>query len=172
MANTYTLITSTTLTSSQSSVTFSSIDSSYSDLVLKFSVRSTGSYIVNQLLYMNGTTSGTALGSRWIQADGSTASSSGVSSQPYAVAGSVEGTDYTSNTFTSGEIYIPVYTSSQYKPFGIFSAAENNATTAELRGISALYSSTSAISQIDLKPGDGFSYASGSSFWLYGISNS
>jgi hypothetical protein len=168
---TYTLISSNVLASSAASVTFSAIPATYTDLVLRFSVRSTGGYIVNNLFYVNGITTGTAMSYTELKGTGSAASSTRNSGNPYTIVGVVEGTDYTSNTFSSGEVYIPSYTASQNKPFSTFSVSETNATAAEMKLLANLNSSNTAISQIDIKPGDGFSYASGSSFYLYGISN-
>jgi len=166
------LITSQTLGSAAASVTFSSIPATYTDLVLRFSVRSTGDYIANHILNVNGITTGTAMSYTELKGTGSAASSTRNSGNPFTIVGVVQGTDYTSNTFSSGEVYIPSYTASQYKPFSTFSVSETNATAAEMKLLANLNSSNTAISQIDIKPSDGFSYASGSSFYLYGIKNS
>jgi hypothetical protein len=56
----------------------------------------------------------------------------------------------------------------------VMNAMENNSsTTYEQHTIAGLYSSTTAITSIALKSGDGsFSFEIGSSFYLYGIKNS
>ena len=78
----------------------------------------------------------------------------------------------TSNTFSSIEIYIPSYTVSQNKPISINNRWENNsATDADVLAMAALYRDTTAISAITLTPYLTASLASGSSFYLYGISN-
>ena len=57
MANTYTLISSNVLSSSAASVTFSAIPATYTDLVVKTSVRETNNSGV-MLCKINGTTTG------------------------------------------------------------------------------------------------------------------
>ena len=169
MANTYTLIASNTLSSSAASVTFSSIPSTYTDLVLRCSFVDAGATGVQpmgagtyglRITGVSGTTS-----QRFIRGNGSAASSSSISGLYMA---DINGTG---STFTSVEIYIPSYTASQNKPISSFSAAEANATTAYISAVAALYQNTSAISSFSLDLlGD--SFAVGSSFFLYGLKNS
>ena len=78
----------------------------------------------------------------------------------------------TSNTFASMEIYIPSYLASQSKPISLFDVAEINSTTQNMIAAQAgLYRSNTAISSILLTPSSAASFVSGSSFYLYGISN-
>lgn len=175
MANTYTLISSNTLSSSAASVTFSSIPSTYTDLVIKASARSTRAASTNGFdIVINGATTnysytdlynnaGTAYSSRDTIAGGNT----------YLYGGSVGAANINANTFNNIEIYIPSYLASQNKPVSIINAMENNATSPyELHAIAGLYSSTTAISSIMIRSGSSYSFASGSSFYLYGIKNS
>jgi hypothetical protein len=173
MANTYTLISSNTLSSSAASVTFSSIPSTYTDLVLRVSARSdsndggsTGS-LTALYFYVNGG-AGTGSGTR-LTGNGAAASSDRWTD--YGKIFPQTDSSLTTNTFSNIEIYIPSYTASQNKPYSSFSVAENNATTAYVGVNAGLYPSTTSISSLVLYPWNG-NFVSGSSFYLYGIKKS
>lgn len=172
MPSTYTLISSNVLTSSAASVTFSAIPSTYTDLVLRMSVRSTRAANSNPMEFtLNG--DGSLLYSTTnLYAIGSSATSDRVSGNPSMYSGSLGAQNVTANTFTSLELYIPSYTASQSKPTSVFNAYENNsATTNWLGAIAGLYRSNTAVSSIQFTCA-GFSFEIGSSFYLYGISKS
>ena len=173
MANTYVLIASNTLGSNTNTVTFSNIPNTYTDLVLRLSLRSTISdYIQSQanLEFNNTTGSATTYSLTFAFGNGSTAASSRYTSDYTLVVGAV-GASGTSNTFSNYEVYIPSYTASQNKPVSSFGVIENNETTAGRTRIEAaaqLWRDTSAISTIKVTGGS-FNFVTGSSFWLYGI---
>jgi hypothetical protein len=171
---TYTLISSNVLTTTAASITFSSIPATYTDLVVRASVRcdGTGFPDTNDNLRFWFNNSLTAIYSNTtVEGNGaSTASSSNTLSfikGNYAANGSTS----TSNTFANIEMYIPSYTVSQNKPLSLISAQENNATTAYIVATAGLFRSTTAISRIDIDSQNGNNFVSGSSFYLYGISN-
>jgi hypothetical protein len=171
MPATYTLISSNVLTSSQASVTFSAIPSTYTDLVIRFSVRTDQSDTQDSLaLKFNGDSS--ALYSIVaLRGNGATATSFLSSGATSINTGQVDGDTATANTFSSTEIYIPSYTASQSKPSSTFFAQENNITTAFIGAYANLYRSNTAISSIAFTPNGGTNFLSTSSFYLYGISN-
>jgi len=80
----------------------------------------------------------------------------------------IDDSSYTASTFGNGEIYIPNYTSSNYKSVSVDGVSENNATTALMMLTAGLWSNTAAI--ILLRPNAG-NFVQGSTFYLYGISN-
>ena len=169
---TYTLINSNVLSSSAASVTFSSIPATYTDLVLRFSVRHDGALTAsNMKLYLNNDT-GSSYSDTRLYGNGATATSDRASTGTYGFAytGFINGASSTSNTFTNGEFYIPSYTSSAKKPYSTFNAVENNATTGYNWVSAQLFQGATAINEIDLDSG-GYNFVSGSSFYLYGISN-
>ena len=175
MASTYTLISSNVLSSSAASVTFSSIPSTYTDLVLRYSGRQTGTSDVQDDIYLsiNGAPSGTSYSETKLNGNGATATSNRNSNQPqWALEQGLDAGGNTANTFASGEIYIPNYTVSQNRVSSSFTANEDNATTAYLRARAHLYQNTTAITSLQLKVGSGQNFASGSSFYLYGVKNS
>ena len=164
MANTYKLISKNILSSSQSSITFSSIPGTYTDLRVLCSTRNTstsnGLYISfngvntnlsNIRLYSNASTVATYNGSDIIVYTGRST--------------------YTTNVFDNTEIYIPNYAGSNYKSISIDNISENADTNNEVALTAGLWSSTSAITSITFTP-SGNSFATNSSFYLYGIKNS
>lgn len=172
MANTYTLIASNTLSTSASFVTFSSIPQTYTDLLVRYSHRSThASVTVNGQLYINNVTSGTKYSSTSLSGDGSAASSTRESNTNKIYYPTGTGSSATSNTFGSGEVYIPNYTASQNRVVSGFGVSETDATAAQIEIRAQLYRDTTAVTRLDfyLNFGD---LASGSSFFLYGIKNS
>jgi hypothetical protein len=105
-----------------------------------------------------------------MRGNGSSAASDRSSSQTFARIEYENSTNSTSNTFTSGEFYIPSYLASQNKPSSTFITSERNATEAFIYVYANLFSSTTAISSFTLAPVSA-NFVSGSSFYLYGISN-
>lgn len=173
MANTYTLIASNTLGSNTGTVTFSSIPNTYTDLILKVSIRASIAQ-VNALLriYFNGNGSSSLFSNRNLTGNGSTASSASDSSLWGSDVIIVNGASATASTYGNAEVYIPSYTVAQNKPISGFGAGENNATTGYLGVAAGLWRSTSAITSISITNAFGGNMLSGSSFFLYGIKNS
>lgn len=169
MATTYTLISSASPTG-VATITFSSIPSTYTDLLVCGSVRSTGGggVFTGLNMYINGDTS--ALYSRtYLRNNSGTVSSARESSQGQ-IGGSADGSGATTNTFGSFEVYIPNYIVAQNRPMSGFYVAEDNSTTVEQLVNAALYRSTTTISSITLYMGTNF--ATNSNLYLYGIKNS
>ena len=170
---TYTLISSNVLASSTASVTFSAIPSTYTDLVVRTSTRgSQANANTNMFIKFNGDSS-TLYSWTYLQATGTSASSSRLSGDTQLRAEKTTSDNATANTFSSYELYLPSYTASQNKPVSTINAQENNTTANGDWYIDAranLYRSTTAISSIAFSLGSG-DFMSGSSFYLYGISN-
>ena len=167
--STYTLISSQVLGSSAASVTFSSIPSTYKDLVIRYSARLDAATTASRLSF-NGD-SATNYSDTAIYGNGSSASSTLDSSQtyirPYA---STDSSAMTTNTFASAELYIPNYAASTNKPLSNFGVTEDNSTSTAviIAATAALWRNTSAITSITFTANTG-NYVSGSSFYLYGI---
>ena len=150
-------------TSTSSSVTFSAIPQTYTDLKLLCSTRLVSGNFPDLYISFNGSTSNFT--NRNILGSGASATSG----TEVRVIGFTEGTSQTSSTFTNGEVYIPNYTSSNYKSFSADNVTENNATTAYSHLVAGLWSDVSAITSITISSGANFDSAS--TFYLYGISN-
>lgn len=174
MPTTYKLIASNTLLVDTTSVSFSSIPASYTDLVLKISARTTEAVSDSSFnITFNGITTNTYSRLR-LTGNGATVSSSlNSSTNQIDTTASATGTSATASTFSNVEVYIPSYAVSQNKPVGIFVAHETNAATAYLVLQASLWRNTAAIDTITLGgiPASA-KFATGSSFWLYGIKNS
>jgi hypothetical protein len=165
MANTFELIASSTVGSGgAANITFSSIASTYTDLVLKFSLRTDASLGQDNVkLYINGGTANQYLTTKDIRGNGSAASSS-------TEVMVINGNTATSNTFGNGEIYIPNYAGSTNKSMSADSVSENNATTAFTFLNALLWSQTSAITSIAIGSATG-NLMQYSTAYLYGVKN-
>ena len=175
MATTYELISSNVLTGSAASVTFSSIPSTYTDLVLKWSARSdlAASNVAYPYIQINGT-AGTAYSRTYLYGAGSGGTgSSRNSSTDRIYVSAVPAANATSNSFGNSELYLPSYLASQNKPLSSFDVVEYNSATVDenINLIAGLWSNTSAVTSISMALYSG-NFVSGSSFYLYGIKNS
>ena len=172
MPNTYKLISSNVLTSSAASITFSSIPATYTDLVLRASVRCDNGANQNNLRIQFNSDTSTNYSETFVYGNGSSASSFKVSNQTKILeALIVDGNNATANTFGSLEMYIPSYTVSQNKPISTIAVQETNATGAYIYSTADLWRNTAAITSIYIEAGATVNLLSGSSFYLYGISN-
>ena len=171
MANTYTLIASSTVGSGgAATIDFTSIPATFTDLCLVISARNSAG-IVGSYIKFNSSTSGySSIGLEGTGSGGGDSfSNSGGTDKAYV--GVVNWSSSTSNTFTSYQIYIPSYTSSNYKSFSVDQVTENNATLSWATLVADLWSNTSAIDAISFFPASG-TIQQHSTAYLYGISNS
>jgi len=168
MANTFELISSTTVGSGgATTITFSSIPSTYTDLCVKLSVRSDSASFREVWINPNGSSSnGTA---RILYASGSAAAC--YTSTRYQVFGAVNPTGSTSNTFSSIDFYIPTYNASTNKSLSSDGVGENNGTEAYAEITAALWSSSSAITSLDIVLAASAKFAQYSTAYLYGVKN-
>lgn len=171
---TYQLISSVTVGSGgAATIDFSSIPQTYTDLVLKVSARSSYSNPwVSIGLKFNGAAAGTNFSWKELDGSGSAAASGNGTGDIYA--GDFVGSTATANTFSNVEIYIPNYTSSNYKSVSTDSVTENNATTAVAMLGAGLWSNTAAITSLSMRLYSGVAgtISQYSTAYLYGIKNS
>ena len=168
---TYTLISSNVLSSSTASVTFSSIPATYTDLVLRMSLRAESPDPAGDRIkvVLNGSSSSIYSMTNITGSGGAGGYGSAVlSSQTFLTFRYTNQSGMTTNAFGSAEIYIPSYTASQNKPMSGISVQETNASTARMSATAGLFSSTSAITSIQILPYE-LNWDIGSSFYLYGI---
>ena len=148
-------------------IDFTSIptDGTYTDLMILGSLRGESIYDYIDLRFNN---SSSNFSSRWIFANGSSATSSSRTDQLQSATVNPSGS--TADTFGNFQIYIPNYAGSQHKSFSIDTVTETNATTAYMEIIAGLWSDTSAINQITFRVGPGTTdFAEFSSISIYGI---
>lgn len=167
---TYELIEQKELTSTTASITFSSIPSTYKDLLLYISSRNNDIY--NEVHFrFNGSSASTYSG-RNLYGNGSSpisSSSSSISSLQNVTVQSVSG--QTANTFGNIQLYIPNYLTGNYKSIGGDGVQENSGSSAQAMIGAGLWADTAAITSIQAFPSVG-SFVANSNFYLYGIKNS
>ena len=175
MANTYTLISSVTVGSGgAANIEFTSIPSSYTDLVLKVSARNTTAISYASVLYLKFNNSSTSIyDQRTLRTNYSTASSTAdTGKSTFELIGGSNRDTSTASTFSNFEMYIPNYTSANNKSISSDGAVESNDTTLNTvaGGFTAgLFNNTSAVSSIQITT-DG-NFLQYSTAYLYGISN-
>ena len=172
MANTYTLIASSTVGSGgAANIEFTSIPSTYTDLLVKISAREESAANLYLRMRVNGATSA-SYSIKNVRGTGSVADSYSETASTFAQSGMINPNSSTASTFGNYEIYVPNYANTSYnKSFSSDSVTENNATAAYALLTAILFSSTSAISSLTFyaETGDLAEY---STAYLYGIKNS
>jgi hypothetical protein len=169
MANTYVKIASVSVgAGGAATMAFSSIPSTYTDLVLLYSARAsepTGTFYEVSVT-LNGSTSGFT--AKQLYGDGSTAASSSPTTRQVGLIGNVA---TTSNTFNNNQVYFPNYAGFTNKSYSVDAVTENNATTAYANIVAGLWSNTAAINAISIAVTSG-NFVQYSTATLYGIKNS
>jgi hypothetical protein len=170
MPNTYIAISSITLTSTAQSITFTSIPGTYTDLVVKASGRWTTSAVgAGMFAYPNGNTGGsyywTALGH---DSDGVKRGWKGAA----AYIGMINGSGASANSFSAVEFTLLnyAYSGSRAKMFisKYGTPSFNTNQTYSLSG-GLYWDGTSAVTSLQLNAESGGTFATGSSFQLYGV---
>jgi len=175
MATTCKLIAKQTLTGTASSISFTSIPATYTDLYVVFSGRTaysggTNGGITDAVVRVNNDSGGN-YSYRVLYGQTSSAGSFSGSSTTSLHFGNMPSANSTASTFCSNEIYIPNYANtSTNKSLSLTSVRENNSTFGDVRAIAGLWSSTAAIDRVDIIADyPGGSLVSGSSAFIYGI---
>ena len=166
MANTYKLIETKVIPSATSSLSFTSIPSTYTDLLLKVSARSdTGAAFAGLVIAPNGSSTNYTL--KWMGDAGGGLVSYTQTTFGYNHLCYIPGGGAASSIFGNAEITIHNYASANFKSVVCDGANENN-LAAIYQGISTgLWSSTTAISSLTFSTGGNF--VTNTSFSLYGI---
>ena len=169
MPTTYEAIATVTVGSGgAASIEFTSIPGTYTDLLIKLSVRDNQSGATGNDNAINFNGSATSFTGRRIYGNGATVNNDTVA--PYAGSSTSAGT--TASTFSNTEIYIPDYAGSNNKSFSVDSTVENNATTAYAILYAGLWSNTAAITSVKIVRPSTFDFVQYSTATLYGIKNS
>ena len=161
MANTYVLLSSVTVgAGGASSIDFTSIPSTYTDLCVLVSARP--SALDDLFVKFNSSTANFT--NRSLRGNGGSATSATNDS-----IGIPQTT--TASTFTNMSFYVPNYASSNYKSFSSEHVSEANATTAYMQMTAGLWSNTAAITSISFYLSTA-TFVQYSTAYLYGIKNS
>jgi hypothetical protein len=164
---TYSEIASVTVGSGGASfMEFTSIPSTYTDLLILISARSSSGDTFDDVnVFFNGTNnSGGAYTGKLLYGNGSSAASN---NDPYPFKSSAA--TATASTFGNASIYIPNYAGSTTKSYAGDSVTENNSTTAYAELSVARWNSTAAITSIKIDPEYGSTLVQYSTAYLYGI---
>ena len=170
MANTFELIASSTVGSGgAASIDFTSIPSTYTDLVLKVSGRSSNAANeANCSISFNGSTAN--FSSKALYGDGASVASFTRSDNTNIFL--VTAATNTASTFGNAEFYFPNYAGSANKSFSVDDVTEGNMTNAYAQFHAGLRSNTAAINQITLiTQGAGALFVQHTTAYLYGVKN-
>jgi hypothetical protein len=164
MPTTYEPIATTTLATTSTSVTLSSIPSTYTDLRVILNIKSTGTSDYGLRGYINGDT-GSNYSETNLQGYGSVVSS--------RLSNETKGSySFTYGFSNEGALYIFdffSYAGSTFKTFLVSGSTDQNGSGAVERSVQ-LWRSTSAINSLNFFPASD-NFAAGSTFTLYGIKN-
>lgn len=152
-------------------ITFSTIPSTYTDLVIKYSLRSNVSGVNESVGIRFNSDSGANYTYKRLYGTGSAVGSDSPGSN-YSWGGYVAGDTSTASTFGNGEMYVPNYAGSTNKSNSADGVGENNSSTAFMSLHANLWSNSAAITSITLLPINGTSWNQHSTAYLYGVSNS
>lgn len=160
-----TLISTTTVgAGGASSITFSGISGTYTDLLIVVNARSASTDSVGFVRF-NGLT--TNLSCRFLQGDGSSVLSSADGSNVYFT---LTRSDSDSNIFSNTQIYVPNYAGSTNKTISVDGTySVNSSGASRLHLIAGLWASTAAITQVTLVTSSGNNFVQNSTVSLYGI---
>jgi hypothetical protein len=170
MANTFELIASSVLTSGQTSIEFTSIAGTYTDLCLKLSLRTDRS-APESALRLTFNNSATGYSNRMIEGAGSGTPGSYTGGSTFIDFGYAPAATATASTFNNHELYIPNYAGSNNKSVSIDAVQENNTTTAYANLIAGLWSNSAAITSIKVVPSTAVNFVQYSTAYLYGVKN-
>lgn len=155
-----------------SSIDFTSIPSTYTDLVIKLSGRVAGSGTGTQArIQFNGSSSGYS--DRTLDGTGSGTPTSfpRTGSSYIYLLSLVQAGGGTSSTWGNGEIYIPNYAGSTNKSVSLDGVTEYNGTTAYADLVAGLWANTAAITSISISSQDASNFVQYSTATLYGVKN-
>jgi hypothetical protein len=146
-------------------IEFTSIPATYTDLIVKLSVRTALGTFVNTKIRFNGV--GTGYSVIRLVGSGSAASSSSGSGGGTELYSGIS--SYATSTFSNFEHYIPNYASANNKSLNINAVSEDNATEAYAGLHAGLWSNSAAITSIVYTNIDGSNFTQYTTASLYGI---
>lgn len=153
-----------------SSMDFTNIPSTYTDLVLYISPRSAASFTDRDMgIKFNDSASITW---RYVRGSGSSSSQATSSGSGTNYTGVMTAASNTASTFGSTFIYIPNYSSNTNKSVLSESVSENNATSAQAGFWHVFWDNTSVINKLTIYEPAGSNFAQHSTATLYGLAKS
>jgi hypothetical protein len=160
------LIESKTLGTAQAAIEFTSIPSTFTDLVIVFGLRgASGSGGLDASLNINNSSTNFSVRRLFGRGDGTV----GNTTSPATNVGLINGSDTTANTFSNCSIYIANYSGSNSKSISVDTVYETNATLAYQQISATLWNNSAAITSLKLLLDGSINLAAGSTASLYGI---
>jgi hypothetical protein len=169
MASSMTKISSVTLSSTTATISFAGIPQTYTDLLIKLSSRTNRSSGVDDDVFITFNGASTTYGYRYLRGNGTTTASGNGANRYAAIANSNGGAS--ANTFANADIYITNYAITSAKSLSSISVSGSNTTENYLVLMGNRWTTTDAITSIDLTSGTGNSFLAYTTATLYGIKN-
>jgi hypothetical protein len=162
----YESISTTTVSTPVSSITFSSIPSTYSHLQIRYIGRNSVNNSVIKITFNSDTGSNYSL--HYLYGNGASAAAGGAASQT-AVEANMAVSTYAANVFGGGVMDLLDYANTnKYKTLRVLNGFDNNGS-GQVTFSSGLWMNTNAVTSITLTPNSSGNFAQYSSFALYGI---
>jgi len=173
MANTFKKIQTVTVGAGGSStIEFTSIPQTYTDLKVVLSVRSDRNSGTQSDFQLRFNSASANYSRRTVQGSGSAATSISGSAESFGSIGVATQDTDTASVFGSSEVYIPNYTSANFKSYSADTVRENNATSGYQGLVAGLWSDTAAITSITFYVESNTQlFKQYSTATLYGVSN-
>jgi hypothetical protein len=149
-----------------SSIEFTSIPQSYTDLVIFTSCRTNRSSSYRDLIQLRPNSATTNLSARALTNDGGSVSSG---TATVINGGMATASSSTASTFGNSYCYITNYTGNANKSFSTDATTEDNSTNIYQTLEAGLWSNTAAITSISLVPNVGTAFVQYSTAYLYGV---
>jgi len=167
MANTYMLIAKVTVTGTQSNIQFTNIPSTFTDLLICHSLRTTrAAYHESIAMEFNGTGSNRTY--RRIYG----VNNMNIDNGAFMYGGQAAGNTNTPSTaFGTSMVYISAYAASRAKIALECGGSENNDTNTLRDMVASIWNDTAPITSITLTPENGGTIQANSTAYLYGIKN-
>ena len=155
-------------------IELTNIPQTYTDLIVKYSLKHSNTQSTVRVTI----NSNTSTNYKWrrLLGDGSSVGSDNHSTYGAgyntALFSQTNSSVMTAGAFGNGEIYIPNYTSNDFKFISMDSVSGNNASSAPLAILSGILENTSPVTSIQFAPENaGGTFAQYSAVYLYGVSN-
>lgn len=153
-----------------STLSFTSIPQTYSDLYIKASLRTNANGEAdNCILSVNGSTANIGWARLYGEGTGIGANTSVTSTNISMVTAA---NTLTANVFGNGDLYLPDYTTSKNKTLVGTSCTEKNGTVSYQYSTGMHINNSAAITSLSFAPVTGPNFVEHSTIYLYGINNS
>jgi len=171
VTSSYESIATTTIGSGgASTITFSSIPSTYTHLQVRYLARTNRADVQDLIRFRFNSDSGTNYAYHWLRGDGATADASNASSTASPWTAIIAGGNASASQFGAGVSDVLDYkNTNKYKTTRTLSGVDTNSADGRIMFLSNLWMNTAAITSIEIAPNYGTSFNQYSSFALYGI---